>query len=577
MRGVAREQCGTARPLRRGVESCYEIVAGARRLTAARIVADERRAAGEDLDPHDLALPCAILDPGDDADAVEASLIENMARRDADEVTQWATFTRLVKEGRSVSDIAATFGLPDLTVKRILALGNLLPRIRTLYANEEIDAATVRHLTLASKARQRDWLALLDDPEVHAPTGQRLKAWLLGGQSIPVRHAVFDVPASGLVTVADLFGEDALFADAEAFWIAQDAAIAGLCEGFRDAGWTDAVVVPPSEHFASWEYEKTPKRKGGKVFLDVRASGEVVVHEGYLTRKEATRKARAPEDGKGDAGDAKPTRPELTGPLTTYLDLHRHAAVRAELVTRPGVALRLLVAHAVAGSALFRVSPDPQTTRDEATRESLDNSLGEAVFDASRRAVLALLGFEEDAPTVIGGCGPTWGAEGPLIELFQRLLDLPDSAALDVAAVVMGEALAVGSACVAAVGQRLEVDMARWWQADDAFFALLREREVLTRIVGEVAGEPVAAANATEKTATLKGVVRDSLLGANGRAKVEGWVPRWLAFPASAYTERGGVGMVAASEVVDAATADAVRAEPDNGSVQGDAPLSLAA
>src|SRR3546814_3563962 len=82
--------------------------------------------------------------PGDDADAIEASLIENMARLDPDEVTQWESFVRLVKEGRKVEDIAATFGLPDLAVKRVLALGNLLPRIRTMYAKEEIDRKSTR-------------------------------------------------------------------------------------------------------------------------------------------------------------------------------------------------------------------------------------------------------------------------------------------------------------------------------------------------------------------------------------------------------------------------------------------------
>src|SRR3546814_1535655 len=86
---------------------------------------------------------------------LEASLIENAARRDPSEVAQWEAFTRLVKEGRGVDDIAATFGLPDIAVRRILALGNLLPRIRQLYDREAIDRATVRHLTLASKGQQR--------------------------------------------------------------------------------------------------------------------------------------------------------------------------------------------------------------------------------------------------------------------------------------------------------------------------------------------------------------------------------------------------------------------------------------
>ncbi len=43
-------------------------------------------------------------------------------------------------------------------MKRILALGALLPRIRTPYRGGEIDAATVRHLTLASKSQQTAWL-----------------------------------------------------------------------------------------------------------------------------------------------------------------------------------------------------------------------------------------------------------------------------------------------------------------------------------------------------------------------------------------------------------------------------------
>src|SRR3546814_4978223 len=106
----------------------------------------------------------------------------------SDLVTRWETFTRLVREGRDVADISATFGIPELGVKRILALGNLMPRIRILYRDGEIDATTVRHLTMASKSQQRAWLALHDDPDAYVPTGHQLKAWLFGGQSIPVKH-----------------------------------------------------------------------------------------------------------------------------------------------------------------------------------------------------------------------------------------------------------------------------------------------------------------------------------------------------------------------------------------------------
>ena len=530
---IVRKNCGP---------DAYEILGGARRFHAAQIVHAERLAANE---PTGDAVPCAIIEESDDAAAVEASLIENLARLDPDEVTQWETFTRLVKEGRSPDDIAATFGLPDLAVRRILALGNLLPRIRDMYRAETIDAGTVRHLTLASKSQQKAWLALADDPETYLPTGHQLKAWLFGGQSIAVKQALFDVEASGLATVADLFGEDRYFADADAFWTAQNAGIEAQRAAMIEAGWSDAVIIPPSQHFSTWEYEKAGKRKGGRVYIDVRSSGEVSIHEGYLTAKEARRLA----SGEASETATKPVRPEISGPMATYIDLHRHAATRAVLCNHPSIALRMMVAHSIVGSPYWAVRPDPQSARNDVTRESIETCRAEAAFDERRRAVLAVLGFDADAPTVTGGNADDYGIAG----LFARLLDLPDPVVMDVIAIVMGETLASGSAAVEVLGSQIGVDMASWWEADDAFFALLRDREVLTRIVADVAGEGVASANANEKAKTMKGIIADHLGGANGRAKVNGWVPRWMAFPPAAYTQRGGVGTVRAAALAAAA------------------------
>src|SRR5690349_19550399 len=92
------------------VSGHFEIVAGRRRFEAARAVAAET-----DLSEP---LPCAIIEAGDDAAALEASLIENIARLDPDEVAQWETFVRLVKEGRTPEDIALTFGMPEAMVRR---------------------------------------------------------------------------------------------------------------------------------------------------------------------------------------------------------------------------------------------------------------------------------------------------------------------------------------------------------------------------------------------------------------------------------------------------------------------------
>ncbi|WEJ99471.1 MAG: ParB/RepB/Spo0J family partition protein [Candidatus Sphingomonas phytovorans] len=514
-----------------GSPDTYEIVAGKRRYHAALAVMEE----GGGIDE----LPCAVMEAGDDAAALEASLIENIARLDPDEVTRWDTFTRLVREGRSPEDIAITFGLTEVQVKRTLALGNLMPRIRSLYRTEKIDAVTVRHLTLASKAQQRDWLALHDDPDTYCPTGHQLKGWLFGGTSIPTQVALFDLATFEGAIVADLFGEDSYFAEVEQFWTAQNAAVAVRAEAYRAAGWREVVIFEPGQSFHAWEHERRGKKQGGRVYIALGFRGEVTFHEGFVTLKEARKLT------KGETVE-KPIRSEITASGQDYVDLHRHAAVRAKLVTEPGVALRVPVAHMIAGSPLWTVKVEQQRAGSDAITESIETCPSETAFDAQRRTVLALLGFDPETPTVTGGNGLDEG----LSVLLVKLLALDDAQVLDVLAIVMGETLDARSDITDVLGMHLAVDMASVWQADDAFLEPIRDREVLLAMVGEVAGEMVAKANVGEKGKTLRGIIRDHLTGAGGRTKVEGWVPRWLRFPASHYTPRGGVGAVSRSERV---------------------------
>lgn len=510
----------------------FEIVAGKRRYYASLEAARQ----GQD----GVTLPCITLGEGDDAEALEISMIENMLRQNPDQVTQWESYTRLVKEGRSVEDIAATFALTELQVKRILALGNLLPRIREAFRAEEIDAPTVKHLTLATKAQQKAWLALFEDSDGYAPRGQQLKAWLFGGTSIATGAALFDLAAFDGQIVKDLFGDEGYFADADQFWAAQSAEIERRKAAYLEDGWSAVEIVPAGVYFQTWEHEKTPKRKGGRVYIDINGKGEVAFHEGYLTRKEVRRQ------GEGGSEAAKPTapaRPETTSAMASYIDLHRHAAVRSALAANSGVALRVMVAHAICGSPLWGVRVQDQRSRNEAITESIETSVAEARFDERRRAVLAVLDFDPDQASLTLGHEPRNGVSG----LFQRLLELPDAVVMEVLGVVMAETLASGTGLIETIGLHLGVDMADYWVADDAFYGLIRDREVLTEVLREVGGDTVAQAHAAEKGKTIKGVIGDYLTGGNDRAKVENWVPRWMAFPPSAYTQRGGVATVAAA------------------------------
>lgn len=524
-----------------GTPDSFEIVAGRRRYFAAKAIAEEQ---GE-IAP----LPCAVMEPGDDAAALEASLIENVARLDPDAMSQYETFVRLIKEGRSVPEIATTFGITERMVNQRLALGNLLPKIRDSYRAEEIDAETMRHLTLASKAQQKEWLVLFMDEHQSTPMGYQLKQWLFGGRSISTKVALFPLDTYPGQIVADLFGEDCYFADVDLFWQKQNQAVAAKRDALLEAGWSEVVILDPGQAFTYWDHEKTPKKKGGKVFITISHHGEVEVHEGWLSRKEARRNAReeAGAEGDGTAEPVQPVRPAMSKSMQNYLELHRHAVVRVALLANPGAALRLLVAHAVAASGHWQVKAEPQQTRSEEISASLAACPAQQAFAAEREAILGLFERPEYHHTVASSNGDDYRTAA----VFARLLAMLDDEVLRVAAFIMAETLAAGSAVVEAAGTYLKVDAREHWQPDDAFFDLTRERVTVNAMLADIAGKAVADANVTERAKVQKQIIRDFLAGTNGRAKVAGWMPGLMGFPFGLYREGACTIAEAAGSVAD--------------------------
>jgi ParB family chromosome partitioning protein len=493
----------------------YGVVAGRRRYFSLKAIKEE---AGEVEPP-----PCAIMAEGDDAEAIEASLLENVARRDPSPVREWETFVHLITEGRTIDGIAAVFGLTITQVRQRLALGNLLPKIREAYRAEEIDDETIRHLTLASPAQQRKWLRLFSDPEQYAPRGFQLKQWLFSGQQIATSNALFKLSDYTGQTIEDLFGEDSYFAadDVELFWALQNRAIAAKRDMLLKAGWGEVIVLEIGQRFSQYEHIKTPKKKGGKVFISVGHDGAVEIFEGYLTQKEVRKleKARAREE-KATGGTSTAAHPAMTKAMENYLDLHRHALARLALLSHPQVAWRLAVAHMVAPSGNWTVEADPQESRSNAIAASLAGSAAQAAFEAEELAVHQLLGWDVDD-----------SHEGTA-SVFAKLMTLSDDEVGRIAAFFVAASLAVGSEAVEEGGQFLGIDPRTHWQPDDTFFDLIRDRATVNALLTEVAGEAVAKANIAEKTKTQKQIVRDCLAGANGRVKVDGWLPGWMAFPA---------------------------------------------
>ena len=101
-----------------GKESTFEIIAGRRRFFASKAIEKETGEARK--------LPCRILAAGDDAAALEASILENVARLEPDEMQEFEAFKALADKGREIDEIARIFGVTELTVKRRLAFANLI-------------------------------------------------------------------------------------------------------------------------------------------------------------------------------------------------------------------------------------------------------------------------------------------------------------------------------------------------------------------------------------------------------------------------------------------------------------------
>jgi len=504
----------------------WGVVAGRRRLYALR---RKEKETGEKQ-----KAPCAIMEAGDDVAAIEASIIENTTNLPPDEFQQYDAFKRLADKGADVEDIAETFGVTALKVRRILALAGLTKEIKALYEAEEIDGATLRAMTLASRDQQKEWLRLYRDPEEYAPRGERLKDWLTGGGRIATEKALFDVKDYDGAVIADLFGENEIFGDADLFWSLQNAAIAKRAADYREKGWSEVVVLERGAHFIAWDHQKRTKKDGGKVFIETRHDGSVTFHEGYLSSADAKKIERILNGESKDSGSgagAVSAKAEMSGPMAEYIALHRAAAARVALVDQPGIALRLALAHLIAGSSLWRVDIEAQRTRKETTAESLARSESESLFSEACADACGAVGFNDPQARLVGG-----ERDARASEIFAKLLLMEDGAVMRIFAVAMAETLAAGTAEVEAAICATGADIEALWSPDEAFFDLLRDKRVVNAMLGEIAGERTAAAMTTETAKAQKAAIINRMKGVGGEARPD-WRPRWMRRTPARYIE----------------------------------------
>lgn len=218
----------------------YYVTAGARRLRALKEIAKTNGTIAGHTVAKDWAAP--VLLAREDDNAVELSLIENFARLAMNEADQIEGFRALVEdEGQSPEQIAATFGLSHMTVRRRVKLAKLSPRLIAEFREGRANLQQMEALAGATshEAQERAWF---DAPEWNRRPDaiKRLVARdeMRGDHNLVEFVTAEAYKAAGGAVEADLFADDGDgFYERELITRLATEKLEAMADALRAEGW----------------------------------------------------------------------------------------------------------------------------------------------------------------------------------------------------------------------------------------------------------------------------------------------------------------------------------------------------
>lgn len=135
-----------------GVEG-YGVVAGGRRLRALQLLVELGKMDADAL------IPVRVFES---EQAVSVSLTENVTQEPMNPADELVAFRTLASEGKNIEQIAARYGVKEMTVRRRLALANLAPEFVGMYRDGKVSVDVLQALAQTEDHdRQRQaWAAL---------------------------------------------------------------------------------------------------------------------------------------------------------------------------------------------------------------------------------------------------------------------------------------------------------------------------------------------------------------------------------------------------------------------------------
>lgn len=334
------------RPVLEGDSGHYEVVAGGRRLRALQLLAEQGRI------PESYMVPVRVQQLSD-LEALQLATAENVERRNMSPIEEADAFAGMVALGATPHDIALRFGFSEKTVQQRLVLAEGLGEDgRKLFADGKIGLGQAQIIAQTSGPLRKHVVKAAASGSYDS-TVSALQNLIKKG-SFLVQHAKFDVAASGLEVIEDLYGDQpARFADPKAAlarqldWVQ---ARARELEGKKEQHFVE--VEKCASDYLSPSYDKyttydVPKSVFGTVIMVSTVTGQMKEHR--CARTADVKSVRAKEQ----AAERKQASSEATGGEGAairkqgWIDGHeaRATALRSALVGdhKRAVALTILM------------------------------------------------------------------------------------------------------------------------------------------------------------------------------------------------------------------------------------------
>lgn len=556
----------------------YEVVAGARRLAALKLLAKRRR-----ID-KDVPVPCKVLK---DDDPVEVSLAENVVRVPLHPADQFDAFLELHKQGHGAEAIAARFGVSPTVVLRRLKLAGVSPKLVGAYRAGKMTLEQLMAFTVSDDhaAQERFW----EETPYHLDPQTIRRSLTAAHVAATDRRARFigieAYEAAGGAVVRDLFQEDdeGYLTDVDLLDRLVAEKLETVGEEVMAEGWSWVEVIPQLDYAYYGRFERihpheTPlsgkdkkssdklqarydrliekhgesppekvmaqlqdiqekldaiveasmawhdderTRAGAIVTIDYQGSPHI--ERGLLKPDQVTETGPSKRDKKTSRksnGKEKPTEPTLPDALREELSAHRTAALREVLAGAPEVALTALL-HTLVLRTFFQPQADicvdvrPVIVDLRASDEQIGESGAVAAMSARHQAWGKRLPSQDKLWA--------WLVEQEL-ETKLDLLAYCTATAVNAVSKRHGGMQAERLEQADAIAAAVQLDMADWWKPTAANYLGKVTKPLILSAVSEAVSKQAADNIAAMKKAAM--AARAEELLAETR-----WLPEPLRIP----------------------------------------------